>query len=319
MSAVTVVIPTFNRAGLLKKALHAYGLQSPPGLIKELIVVDDGSSDSTKRVVEEASQSCGFEVRYLRQDNKGPAAARNQGIREARAEIILFTDDDVVPNHDLVFQHVEWHKERPEDSVVVLGFVTWPTEPQPTPFMKWYGRDGQLFSYGRFRHASQLSYMHLYTCNASMKVAFLRDCGLFDEDFKSAAYEDTELAYRLAKSGMRLYFNRGAVGYHYQFFSFRDACRKARSNAAAAKIFLSKEAGQSVLAPRLKRRNSLWFRGTALAAKGVAVALRPAIMLVDSMVPMPSAVYRLLFWEQTTNLFESPSGTSKKQKEMTLS
>jgi len=312
MSAVTIVIPTFNRAGLLKKALDAYRLQSVPGLIRELIVVDDGSTDHTKGVVEQASESCAFEVRYLRQDNKGPAAARNQGIREAKAEIILFTDDDIVPERNLVSQHVKWHQERPEDSVVVLGFVTWPREPQPTPFMKWYGQHGQLFSYGHFRHAARLGYQYFYTCNISMKVAFLRNCGQFDEDFKRAAYEDTELGYRLDKSGMRLFFNREAVGYHYQFFAFRDACLKARSNLAAARIFLSKEAGQSVLATRLRRRSSLWFRWAALAAKAAAFALRPAMMLVDSMIPLPSIVYRVLFWEQTTGVFASSNGASKK-------
>src|SRR5450432_3104298 len=123
MSAVTVVIPTFNRAGVLKKALDAYSAQSPPGLIRELIVVDDGSTDNTKSVIEEANGKYGFEVRYVRQSKSGPATARNVGIREARAEIILFTDSDIVPDRELVSQHVLWHQENRADSVAVLGYV----------------------------------------------------------------------------------------------------------------------------------------------------------------------------------------------------
>src|SRR6266478_1482810 len=111
MSGLTVVIPTYNRAAVLKKALDGYRIQSPSGLIRELIVVDDGSTDNTETVVEQVSKDCAFAVRYIRQSNRGPAAARNVGIREAQSQLILFTDSDIVPERDLVSQHVKWHGE----------------------------------------------------------------------------------------------------------------------------------------------------------------------------------------------------------------
>src|ERR1700676_5073195 len=108
MGALTVVIPTYDRAGVLKKALDAYRMQSAPQLIRELIVVDDGSTDGTAAVVFQISRESPFPVRYLRQSNNGPAAARSAGIREAKSELILFTDDDIIPERTLVAQHLDW-------------------------------------------------------------------------------------------------------------------------------------------------------------------------------------------------------------------
>ena len=302
MNSVTVVIPTYNRAGVLKKALDGYRTQSTPELIGEIIVVDDGSTDETEGVVVEASGRSPFAIRYLRQSNKGPAAARNYGIREARFPIILFTDSDIVPERELVFQHVKWHKENPQGSVAILGYVTWPPDPRPTPFMKWYGEDGPLFAYRKFRCQNELDFADFYTCNVSLKVEFLRACGQFDEDFKSAAYEDIELAYRLSKAGLRLLYNSRAIGYHHQFLLFSDACRKSRGNEAAARVFLQKDAGRVLLEPRLKRRSQLWFRVAKWAAVTVATALRPARWLLNSYVRLPRFIYRLLLWYDTTRL-----------------
>ena len=87
-TAVSVVIPTQNRRGLISRALDSVRAQTrPPG---ELICVDDGSTDDTARFVEETYP----EVRVLRQANRGVSAARNAGIRAAEGELIAFLDSD---------------------------------------------------------------------------------------------------------------------------------------------------------------------------------------------------------------------------------
>lgn len=88
MKAVSVIIPTYNRAALLKKAIDSVLGQTCRDF--ELIVVDDGSSDDTKAIVS------GYKgrLRYVFQDNRGPSAARNRGIREAQANFIAFLDSD---------------------------------------------------------------------------------------------------------------------------------------------------------------------------------------------------------------------------------
>lgn len=87
MPRVSVVIPTYNRAGLLREALESVRAQDVPDV--EIIVVDDGSIDGTPGVVN------GFGgVVYLRQPNQGVAAARNAGLARATAPLIAFLDSD---------------------------------------------------------------------------------------------------------------------------------------------------------------------------------------------------------------------------------
>jgi glycosyltransferase involved in cell wall biosynthesis len=296
VDSLTVVIPTYNRAGVLKKALDGYLAQRTLDAIHELLVVDDGSTDETESVVDEISRRAPFPVRYFRQENKGPAAARNVGIREAKADVILFTDSDIVPHQDLVEQHLSWHRQNPETSTAVLGYVTWPPEPPPTPFMRWYGERGPLFAYSELRGKLEVDCRYFYTCNLSLKVQFLKVCGQFDEDFKEAAFEDIELGYRLRKAGLKLLYNPGASAYHHQFFSFEEACRKARANRKAARIYVKKEAGAELNAHWMRKESRLTYRIARWAATQVATNLKPARRMLDSALPLPTIIYRLFFW-----------------------
>jgi glycosyltransferase involved in cell wall biosynthesis len=85
---ISVIIPTYNRAGYLQLALESVLCQEYP--CYEVLVVDDGSTDDTPAVL---ARQAG-RVRALRQANAGPSAARNRGIREARGELVAFLDSD---------------------------------------------------------------------------------------------------------------------------------------------------------------------------------------------------------------------------------
>lgn len=87
-SPVTVILPTFNRAHLLERALDSVYAQSAPPA--EVIVVDDGSTDSTSELVSERFPA----VRYCHQPNKGVSAARNRGISTASQPWLAFLDSD---------------------------------------------------------------------------------------------------------------------------------------------------------------------------------------------------------------------------------
>jgi glycosyltransferase involved in cell wall biosynthesis len=87
---VSVVIPTYNRAALLREALASVRAQQFTGY--EVIVVDDGSSDETASV----AGSFGHGIRFFQQQNRGPGAARNLGIHQALGEFVAFLDSDDV-------------------------------------------------------------------------------------------------------------------------------------------------------------------------------------------------------------------------------
>src|SRR5579863_876754 len=300
MSTLSVVIPTYNRSEILQQAVSAHLKQTAVENVSEIIVVDDGSTDSTRDVVAMLSERSSISIRYFRQENKGPAAARNLGIREACSELVLFTDDDIIPRPTLVAEHLDWHRRFPESSTAVLGNVTWAPEVRITPFMRWYGSDF-LFSYAHFIGRTELDYTDFYTCNLSLKTAFLRRNGVFDEEFKVAAYEDIELGYRLKKAGMRLLYSAKAQGYHEQYVSFDDACRRARKAGLAEEIFRKKEAGIYYYASRrslgpssLERRLLPFRKRLVLLRKPLAWAFLPLKKVMDWRVPLPWSVYRMM-------------------------
>lgn len=86
--SVSVVLPTFNRAYLLRRALTSVLQQIEDG--DEIIVVDDGSTDDTEEVVESKSGP----IRYIKTENRGAGAARNRGVAEAAGYYIAFVDSD---------------------------------------------------------------------------------------------------------------------------------------------------------------------------------------------------------------------------------
>ena len=98
---LSVIVPTHNREHLLERALRSVMAQTV--LPKEIIVVDDGSTDRTRYLVDRLRESSEAEIRYFGQSNSGPAAARNRGIERSSFDVVAFLDSD---DH--------WHKRKIE-------------------------------------------------------------------------------------------------------------------------------------------------------------------------------------------------------------
>lgn len=88
--SISVVIPVFNAACYIENALHSIYQQTLKPI--EIIVVDDGSNDSLKNVLEKHASN----IQYIYQENQGPASARNTGIQRAKGDFIAFLDADDV-------------------------------------------------------------------------------------------------------------------------------------------------------------------------------------------------------------------------------
>ncbi len=89
---ISVIIPSYNRSVLLKKSIESVFAQTLP--CNEIIIVDDGSTDDTCEMVKKMVEHRTIQIRYFFQNNKGAAAARNRGIREARNSVLCFLDSD---------------------------------------------------------------------------------------------------------------------------------------------------------------------------------------------------------------------------------
>ena len=98
MLTFSVVIPTYNRPSQLRECLEALADQDYPRTAFEVIVVDDGSTESLRGIDDLFRAK--LPLVFLRQQNAGPASARNTGAQHAKGRYIAFTDDDCVPARD---------------------------------------------------------------------------------------------------------------------------------------------------------------------------------------------------------------------------
>lgn len=98
---ISIIIPTYNEEGVVGKCLESLSRQTYKDL--EIIVVDDGSTDKTVSKCQMPNAKC----QILRQEHKGPGAARNMGAKEARGEILVFVDADMTFESDFIEKLVE--------------------------------------------------------------------------------------------------------------------------------------------------------------------------------------------------------------------
>jgi GT2 family glycosyltransferase len=202
---LTVVIPTYDRAGHLRRCLDALAAQEVDGSV-QVIVADDGSSDGTADVL--AGRP---DVESLRLSHRGRSAARNAALEHSRGDLVLFLDDDVVATPGLLQRHLDHHRRHRAPTDALVGLVTWAPELEVTPHMEWLERGGPLFAFDTIDDPDDVDWRHFCTANVSVKRALL-DGERFDEELERSV--DVELGYRLARRGMRLRYDPDAVGHH---------------------------------------------------------------------------------------------------------
>lgn len=202
----SIVIPTYNRKPILEKCLLALeGQRFDNALIRayEVVVVDDGSTDDTVSWIESSSHL--EHVRLLQQSHKGPAAARNKGVRDAKGDIIIFIDSDLVVLENFLQSHA---------AALMQG-------------QERLGSD-RLFTYGRVVNTcnfetptaepykiTDFSAAYFATGNVAIARHWLETAGLFDTQFHLYGWEDLELGVRLKTLGLTLIKCPEAVGYHW--------------------------------------------------------------------------------------------------------
>lgn len=196
---VSIVIPTFNAEKTIGKTLEACLNQDFGGPL-EVIAVDDGSNDCT------AEQIKRYPVKYIYQENAGPASARNRGWKEAKGAIISFTDSDCIPHKDWLSKLLRNYVDEKVGAVGGSYSVANPENLLACCIQ-------QEISIRHSAMPREVRFLGSY--NLSVKRSILEEIGGFQEGYKNASGEDNDLSYRILKHGYKILFDREARVAHY--------------------------------------------------------------------------------------------------------
>ncbi len=265
---VSVIIPAYNAAVTLEPCLAALLAQSYPRDGYEIIVADDGSTDNTADLAARFS-----EVRLIRSEHHGAAAARNRGARAASGELLLFTDADCEPTA----RWIETLCAAFTDPRVVGAKGTYRTRQREL-----IARFVQLEyeeKYARMRRAATIDFIDTYSA-AYRRDVFLANHG-FDESFPTASVEDQEFSFRLAEQGHAMVFAPDAVVYH-QHAATLGAYARRKFRIGYWKVLVHRRHPGKMFQdthtpPTLKMQMGLFL---AMVAAAIAALFAPAAWLV---------------------------------------
>ena len=195
----SLILPTRNRAAILRESLPRMLEQTAPAGSFEIVVVDDASDDDTADAVASIGSP---HIVYLRQPQQAAAAAaRNRAIEVARGKTLIFVDDDAFVRSDYVAEHLAVHAEHRNVAlagpIVEVSEIPADRDPPAGPMV---GRHINAFPTG----------------NASVSREAILAAGLFDVDFRSYGWEDAEMFRRLLMAGVTRRYSWKVPIYHYK-------------------------------------------------------------------------------------------------------
>lgn len=239
MIKASVIVVTYNRAGLLKYCLKQLLNQSTDDY--EILVIDDGSTDETPKMVSLLQNN--NRLRYIRNEvQQGQPTVRNLGIREAKGEIIIFVDSDVMVAKRFVEDHIKPHLKN--DRLIVQGLVRHIRHPKDI---------------GKISFKIDGLSKALVTQNVSVKKKWLLEVGLMDERFKvTMGFEDTDLGKRLKAIGLKsVYGWKKCFAYHIDGYptleKFRTSFNK-RYQWSKSIVYFGSKHGE-----RFVKKNKVFF------------------------------------------------------------
>jgi glycosyltransferase involved in cell wall biosynthesis len=222
---ISVIIPTYNRQSWLCETLESLAQQTWPADRFEVIVVDDGSEDGTAEIVE---QSFPFPLRYFWQSNQGDAAARNTGVQQSQADILVFLDDDILiaPNYlaSLAREHVT------SDKCIVVGTEhLWLEQANPLQHSPVASTESDT------RRVTEIPFAEVCSNNMSLwrkayfSIGMMQGLGFSG----SSIWCDVDFSYRAYQQGFAFYRTSEAICWHRDYVASSLENQKKRMQEAA--------------------------------------------------------------------------------------
>lgn len=199
---LSIVIPTYRREAVLVETIHALLALDP--LAAEILLLDQTETHETEIEQRLSQLANAGRIRWLRLPVPSITQAMNQGLLQARHDVVLFLDDDIRPEPDLVAAHRAAHTT--DQDILVAGRVLQPWDE---------GLDYSQDSRFHFASLKPKWIDEFVGCNFSVRRSAALALGGFDENFVRVAYRfEAEFAHRLLASGRRIYYEPAACLHH---------------------------------------------------------------------------------------------------------
>lgn len=237
---LSVIVCTYNRAGLLRNCLSALQAQKvPPAVTFDVIVVDNNSHDDTRNVVDTARETFPVPIQYLFEPRQGKTYALNRGVAAATCDVIAFTDDDCEPQPDWLAELAAAMTENDADAVGGRILPVWPSPPPA-----WILSDVRVtdalavlpdteMRVISFAQRERDNGFRVWGANMAWRRSLFADVGLFNtkrgpRGSRRYGGEEGELITRALNRGKRIVFDpRPAVRHHLTSDRMRKAYFRA--------------------------------------------------------------------------------------------
>ena len=266
---VSIIMPAYNNAPFVREAVESVLQQSYPRC--ELIVVDDGSTDGTREVI----QPLLSQLRYVAQEHLGSSAARNAGLAWASGEFVAFLDaDDLLPRRAIERRMAHFARS-PSAAVVCTGWRVVDTEGRPVANVRPW-QDG-----ARLDLLSLLLHKQVNNGTITVRRECLDQVGGFDESLKLA--QDTDLVFRIAAAGYKLVWLR-EIGVLYRrrgdSASHQNPRQAQMMDRVLDKVFQSPRLSDTIRRrePEVRYYTHLWY-AWHLAQLGYPSGMRDRLRL----------------------------------------
>jgi GT2 family glycosyltransferase/peptidoglycan/xylan/chitin deacetylase (PgdA/CDA1 family) len=235
LPSFSIVIPTYQRRETVCDAVRTAGAIVYAGSL-EILVVVDGSTDGTEDAL--LTIDCPFPMRVIRQANAGPASARNHGAAEAAGDILLFLDDDMMCDPDIVANHAASYADGAD---AVRGPIRIEAN-SPPGFLTDETAKWSAHSLANETHGTPLKPFDFAGGHLSVRRSVFEELGGFDIRFTEDglfAEEDADFGVRLIAQS-KVHYNPKAICYHRYVVTPRLNMQKALWAARAHMLFARK-------------------------------------------------------------------------------
>ena len=288
---VSVIVPVYNGAATIATCLESLLEQTYPSHATDVIVVENGSTDDTTGIVQR------YPVRLLHCARRGPAAARNLGISESKADVVAFTDADCIAEPDWLQELVQPYAD---PKVGGVGGAIRAYEHAARTLVETFSEEhAPLVNY----ESGEAEFLpHLYTANASYRRHLVDEVGGFNPALVTG--EDVDLSWRLQlQTGAQVRYAPRAIVYHHHR-STRAGLARQYCQYGFGEILLDTMYGRHPGYPRSRgyQARQILRQAAALPRYALSALVRCARLATGRATPYQAAVPRLWLLIESSNI-----------------